>query len=308
MILFVHGWPDDETLFAPQVAHFSKTHTAATVRLPWFSSRRVAELDGKTRGYSRWGYDFDVLGAAVVDAARRALAQAEGLDESDRQVILVGHDWGAVVSQMAELQAPDLFRRLVLIEVTIPRWFATGVTRKWKEIVIMVGVGLYYMFWVMGYFLVAQIGVLEGFAHARATRIGRYMQRVGGVSEQLAINQDADAGAALYRGVTREGTHALSGYPYYYMMKSYARGVLGLGLAGGREVAVGARLDAAWTPRSPTLFVLGGRKKTNLHDVRWVARLGGRGDGSKAVTLDGGHWVPVECADELNHLVSEWIK
>jgi hypothetical protein len=90
VLLFVHGWPDDESLFEAQASHFSADYRVARVRLPWFSARAAAARDGAARGYDRWGYDFDALADAVAATAREL-----GAGKGGKRVTLVGHDWGA---------------------------------------------------------------------------------------------------------------------------------------------------------------------------------------------------------------------
>lgn len=89
-MLLVHGWPDDERLFASQAAHFAGRYRVGCVRLPWFSTRATAAADAKARRYDPWGYGFEAMVEGVAQAAR-----ALGAGKRGRKIVLVGHDWGA---------------------------------------------------------------------------------------------------------------------------------------------------------------------------------------------------------------------
>lgn len=138
-LLFVHGWPDDESLFRAQTLHFSTTHHIHSIRLPWFSTHSNAESDASTRGYSPWGYDFDVLAASLLGAARSAGATAA------TPVTVIAHDWGSFVTQIAEMMAPELFSRVVLLDVGLLRWVVAGPTGQRKEVVGMTVLTMLYM-------------------------------------------------------------------------------------------------------------------------------------------------------------------
>lgn len=217
-MVMVHGWPDDERMFSAQVAHFSTRYRIACVRLPWFSTRDVANADGKARNYSPWGYDFDALAEGVVAVARDLGAGRDG-----RKVVLVGHDWGSVISFLAELQNPGLFSRVVAMDVTLMPWMIIGPTRSSREVKGMVFAGLAYQFVLAFAFILSLVPGLLGAGDALASWMARTLtermlwSRVSGPDNQ----------AARAVSPAQVGIAAKSGFMYFYLWRAYARSFLG---------------------------------------------------------------------------------
>ncbi|RZA07252.1 MAG: alpha/beta hydrolase [Proteobacteria bacterium] len=85
LMLFVHGWPDNETLWQSQVAEFSSRYHCVAVRLPGFGPNEDINA----------GADFEEL------AARLHATVAE-TRQPGASLTLVGHDWGAYLSYLYE--------------------------------------------------------------------------------------------------------------------------------------------------------------------------------------------------------------
>ena len=101
-VVFVHGWPDDHTVFEPMLS------------LPGddaLSESRCVLVDLPRADGAGWvGEDlsFPRLASLVVDTIRA---------ESDGPVTLVGHDWGSVIASLVLRDQPELVSRCVLLDV-----------------------------------------------------------------------------------------------------------------------------------------------------------------------------------------------
>ena len=100
IMLFIHGYPDDESMWSLQVSHFKNRFRCVRVVLPNYGGEIVRP----------WGFDF----AQVVAMLKRAL---DALNSDGEPVILVSHDWGAVYGYLFEQQYPHLLRKMVALDV-----------------------------------------------------------------------------------------------------------------------------------------------------------------------------------------------
>jgi len=103
-VIFLHGFPEFWYGWRKQI--------------PYFSARGFRVLVPDQRGYNLSSqppgvrsYSIDRLAEDVA-----GLAQTAG----DREVVLVGHDWGAAVAWWTAIRFPDLFKRLVILNVPHP--------------------------------------------------------------------------------------------------------------------------------------------------------------------------------------------
>ncbi|MGD8803344.1 MAG: alpha/beta hydrolase [Gammaproteobacteria bacterium] len=99
-LVFIHGWPDDQSLWDREFERLSRTHYCVRVTLP---------NCGKTHDL-RWGADFPVL----VELISQTVAQA--LPGHDK-VILVGHDWGAYLAYLYERSYPERVMKMITMDV-----------------------------------------------------------------------------------------------------------------------------------------------------------------------------------------------
>ena len=109
-VVFVHGWPDDHTVFEPMLS------------LPGddaLSESRCVLVDLPRADGAGWvGEDlsFPRLASLVADTIR---------SESDGPVTLVGHDWGSVIVSLVLRDHPELVGRCVLLDVGAQPHFDT---------------------------------------------------------------------------------------------------------------------------------------------------------------------------------------
>ena len=102
VLIFIHGWPDSGSLWDNQVEYFSTNYHCITVTLPNFPGA----------GRSKWGLDFPDLTDALAQSLKTRLG-----DTSSSLVTVIGHDWGAILAYHLDKRYPDLFRRLITLDV-----------------------------------------------------------------------------------------------------------------------------------------------------------------------------------------------
>jgi len=100
LLVFVHGWPDDGSLFEQQVKAVSGRHRCLLVTLPGFRS----PLEKK------WGFGMDELGDLLAEKIEQHRRAAE-------KVILVLHDWGSFVGMACASRHTHLLKGLILMDV-----------------------------------------------------------------------------------------------------------------------------------------------------------------------------------------------
>lgn len=99
VVVFIHGWPDDATLWNRQVPALRDEYRCVLVTLPNFG-KSVAR---------RGGYDFPHLVELLSNTIREVHPAG--------RVNLVTHDWGAYIGYMLEKTHPELFEKMVALDV-----------------------------------------------------------------------------------------------------------------------------------------------------------------------------------------------
>ena len=98
-IVFLQGWPDDATLWDPQVAALSDRWRCVRTTLPNFDGEKT----------TRWGPDTAEIVAALVAMIEEV---APG-----RKVTMVAHDWGAYWGYLLCAQRADLVARFAALDI-----------------------------------------------------------------------------------------------------------------------------------------------------------------------------------------------
>lgn len=98
-LVFIHGWPDDASLWRRQVTALGDDFRCVLVTLPLF---------GEAAGRGG-GYDFPELVERLAETLREV--------SPDRPVGLVTHDWGAYLGYLLEQAHPDLIDRMAALDV-----------------------------------------------------------------------------------------------------------------------------------------------------------------------------------------------
>ena len=99
-ILFVHGWPDDRSMWRPQLDALAAHYRCVAVTLPNFGSS-----SDKTGG----------CGFATLVAMLKATI--EDVRSPGEKVYLVTHDWGAYIGYLFEQAHPELVEKMVALDV-----------------------------------------------------------------------------------------------------------------------------------------------------------------------------------------------
>lgn len=299
-LLLVHGWPDDEREFVCQVEHFRSRYHIATVRLPWFGTYATAEADAVKYGHSRRGYAFSQMGEALARAAK-SLGNAP--------ITCICHDWGSIVTQMAELAHPGLFHSCVVIDVGLPKFMVTGDVWRLKTALHIALAGFFYQ-WRCAFSYYAS-SIMPGFARWYMNALVRkvipiaYFERRG---VQQLLKSSSIVQEALQDYPARGDTHPLCGFMYFEIQRMYWLRIFRL-----VSPCVDPKMrPKIWSdfPSCPVLFIYGksGKGGVPFHERGWEKALEQRTDGSKVVPFeDAGHWLHLEKPEETNQLVEEWL-
>ena len=104
-IVFLHGWPDTDRVFDKQYEALKGTYRLVSIQLPNFVK--------KATDFPRYS------GFTVEELADRAIATVKSAmrDRSGEKPSLVCHDWGAIISYALLRKEPDLFRKLVALDI-----------------------------------------------------------------------------------------------------------------------------------------------------------------------------------------------
>ena len=98
-VVFIHGWPDDASLWRRQVDVLGADYRCVLLTLPNFGEK--TEKAG--------GYDFPELVARIATTIRKV--QPKG------RVKLVTHDWGAYLGYLLEQSRPELVERMAALDI-----------------------------------------------------------------------------------------------------------------------------------------------------------------------------------------------
>ncbi|CAM9191069.1 unnamed protein product [Scytosiphon promiscuus] len=137
-IVFVHGWPDDHTLWDKQVAHLKDRFRCVTVDLPGFSADEPPDAARK------WGYTFEEL-------AKRLERTIEATGNG-KPVYLVAHDWGCFCAYMVERARPGLVKKMVPMDVG-------GGLSWWPSLSLML-IATYQIFLMVAFLIGGHVGDL----------------------------------------------------------------------------------------------------------------------------------------------------
>jgi len=97
--VFIHGWPDNASLWRKQVDALGKNFRCVLVTLPNFG------VDAVQAG----GFDFPELVGSLAATIRQV--QPEG------KVSLVTHDWGAYIGYLLEKTHPGLIMKMAALDI-----------------------------------------------------------------------------------------------------------------------------------------------------------------------------------------------
>lgn len=307
-LLFVHGYPDDESIFQQQVTHFSCTYRVACVRLPWFSTYERAERDAERYGHNRTGYTVPELAEALANATDSLCATL---------VTVIGHDWGAIIAQLTDIKYPGLFHSMVALDVALPRWIVTRKLNLPKDVGFVLYAAL-YMVQVTLFYVMFTRNIFPQTARCGINAVVRFITKYAfwnrpGVRDALRCVSGSYPSRCTSTGNTTTtitaDTHPLSGYPYYDFLRVF----LACLFRRQHQYWVSPEEQPEiWSdfPSCPVLYMYGKSAKAGFlfHDKEWENEIRERIDGSAAVCYeDGGHWFFVENATQCNIAIEQWL-
>lgn len=154
LLFFIHGWPDNASLWRKQFAALSEQFYCVAVSLPNFGPK--PEQAG--------GYDFP----ALVDGLAATIKKCQ---QENAPVMLVTHDWGAYLGYLLERAHPELIARMVALDVG-----GHAKPGSFREVLFIIGYQWTLIFcWLMGGVLPLLGNVLSR-ALARLIRVPRRQQ------------------------------------------------------------------------------------------------------------------------------------
>lgn len=98
-LVFVQGWPDDASLWDPQVAALSERYRCVRITLPNFDGART----------TRWGHSTEEILDALAGCIREV--------SPDDPVTLIVHDWGSHWGHTMHNRHPELAHRAITLDV-----------------------------------------------------------------------------------------------------------------------------------------------------------------------------------------------
>lgn len=292
-LFFIHGWPDNASIWESQVTHLSQDgYRCVTITLPHFGGR------GRPAGAVPWGYDFDELAALCGRTMRASLAQS-----GQKQGTLVLHDWGCHIGFSLERLYPELVRRVVAVDVGMPTFKGESLA----YLPIMVIAGLVYQWWLATAFLIAILVPLVGPL----------------IGDQMTAFAIACMGEEFHTTATyRENVAASMNYPYFYFHLNFWLEATGLRPSFDDRHGCHVGRDAV-----PILFFYGSDKGFKFHGEKWEMKLRALSvvNGSKVVPLPDpaesvahtvnvhpqpkavGHWVQLRESKRVNAEMLAWL-
>lgn len=97
LVVLIHGWPDDASLWDSLAAALSDSYTILRITLPQYGSNSNPAVE---------------IPQLIENIHSEIKAFAEG-----RRVTLIGHDWGAFLSYLLEARDPGMFDSLITLDV-----------------------------------------------------------------------------------------------------------------------------------------------------------------------------------------------
>jgi pimeloyl-ACP methyl ester carboxylesterase len=103
-IVFLHGWPDTDALFAKQYPAFEATHRLVSLVLP-----------GYRKGEKVPFFGYDLVDDVVPQLIRAIDETMKGRKQG--KPIIVAHDWGAFLATEIAIARPDIAEKYVIMDV-----------------------------------------------------------------------------------------------------------------------------------------------------------------------------------------------
>lgn len=183
VLFFVHGWPDDASVWRAQVEYFKTKYHCKCVTMPHFGGREMSFR----LGHREEGYNFYELADILAENIR---------SECRTPVILILHDWGCIWGFLMQARYPGLVKSIVALDVGQPSC-VTGLDK------------------ALGAFFAYQFLPLAAFFIIRATaRLGPTLRDWGRWVADGAIRGFIWLAGHGSRSITADAS-----YPYFHYLK-----------------------------------------------------------------------------------------
>eukprot|EP00759_Apiculatamorpha_spiralis_P046294 PhF_6_TR42763/c0_g1_i5/m.64678 len=144
VIFFIHGWPDDSSLWIPHMPTLSKDYYCVCITLPGYSK-------GTPSDFSAWGEPFDSVVDRIFNTMKSVLASRPSGATTKVGPYLVGHDWGAIMSYHLLHRHPDFITKAITLDIG-------GHIEKFSGVYATIMILFYQLYLVGCYFMPTFLG------------------------------------------------------------------------------------------------------------------------------------------------------
>jgi len=167
VLFFVHGWPDDATVWQKQVEYFKHKYNCCRVTMPFYGGRDSSS----SLGHRVEGYDFYELADILAENIRSKYSEP---------VLLVAHDWGCIWGFLLQARHPGLVKKIIALDVGQP----SCVTSRVKVLLAL----FTYQFWPLAALfllrMTARVPFLRSVGQTMADAMMRLVVRFFGQGSQ----------------------------------------------------------------------------------------------------------------------------
>jgi len=294
LVLMIHGFPE---------SWYSWRHQLPVIAEAGY---RAAAID--VRGYGRSSAPLEVDAYGMLQHVEDNLGVVEALGE--QSAVIVGHDWGAPIAATSALVHPDVFTAVALLSVP---YSPPGGRRPSEAFAAMGGDEEFYI----NYFQEPGRAEAEAELDVRGWLLGFY---VGASGDAIRPADGGTIGTVRRGGVLRDRfviPDKLPGWLTEDDVDFYAGEFERTGFRGPLNRY--RNVDRDWQDmqhlrdqpiKVPSLFIGGEVDGPTLWGARAISRFPETLPGLKGShILPGcGHWVQQERADEVNGLLTAWLK
>jgi pimeloyl-ACP methyl ester carboxylesterase len=294
LVLMIHGFPE---------SWYSWRHQLPVIAEAGY---RAAAID--VRGYGRSSAPLEVDAYGMFQHVEDNLGVVEALGE--QSAVIVGHDWGAPIAATSALVHPDVFTAVALLSVP---YSPPGGRRPSEAFAAMGGDEEFYI----NYFQEPGRAEAEAELDVRGWLLGFY---VGASGDAIRPADGGTIGTVRRGGMLRDRfviPDKLPGWLTEDDVDFYAGEFERTGFRGPLNRY--RNVDRDWQDmqhlrdqpiKVPSLFIGGEVDGPTLWGARAISRFPETLPGLKGShILPGcGHWVQQERADEVNGLLTAWLK
>ena len=272
-IVFLHGWPDDASLWDLQVEDLKSSFRCIRLTLPGFEAGAAPSSGIDRLNFAGLVASLAAAITSIIESEKDA--HADHPTENDGKVFLVGHDWGAYLSYLLQASHQELISKLVTIDIGPSVGRLSPLQKA-------------FLFSYQGWLITAY-----GLSHYAATRsLADTMARL--CARGLKAPQPAKARAQM-------------GYLYHRLWSAAFKSTRQVTSASTTPAQIPLATLKNYQASCPHMYLYGTSKPFMFHSNRWLKELQSRNDGA-VHALKAGHWVMRDQPEETNRLLREWLE